>query len=32
MNEFNLKLFPKKKIFKNIDNFFCISENTKRFN
>ncbi len=30
MNEFKLSLFPKKKIFENIDHFICISENTKK--
>ena len=30
ISEFNLKTFPKKKIFKNIDHFICISENTKK--
>lgn len=30
MTEFKLNSFPKKKIFENIDHFFCISTNTKK--
>ena len=30
MDEFKLSSLPKKKIFKNIDHFICISENTKK--
>ena len=29
MDEFDLKSLPKKKVFSNIDHFFCISNNTK---
>lgn len=29
MNEFDLKSLPKKRVFENIDHFFCISNNTK---
>lgn len=29
-NDFNLNLLPKKKIFKNMNHFLCISENTKK--
>ena len=30
MNEYNLKNYPKKKIFSEIDHFICISNNTKK--